>query len=122
VSFFFDGLADPMGDQDGDDVSAHAERRGAGFLDLRPEGLELAEVFPRIGRGDLCRQVLDLVRAMATRVAGAMRTASCGISPMTRPRGHPPGLLHVSSPKSVPNCPRASWPSRAEAGVRPRRS
>jgi transcriptional regulator with XRE-family HTH domain len=64
VSFFFDGLADPMGDQDGDDVSAQAERVVQEFL-TTPEGLELAEVFPRIGRGRVRRQVLDLVRAMA---------------------------------------------------------
>jgi transcriptional regulator with XRE-family HTH domain len=64
VSFFFDGLADPMGGSEIDDVSAHAERVVQEFL-TTPEGLELAEVFPRIGRGRVRRQVLDLVRAMA---------------------------------------------------------
>ncbi|PTT11106.1 helix-turn-helix domain-containing protein [Caulobacter sp. HMWF025] len=64
VSFFFDGLADPIGDQDVDEAGAHAERVVQEFL-TTPEGLELAEVFPRIGRGRVRRQVLDLVRAMA---------------------------------------------------------
>ncbi len=64
VSFFFDGLADPMGGSEVDDASQHAERVVQEFL-TTPEGLELAEVFPRIGRGRVRRQVLDLVRAMA---------------------------------------------------------
>ncbi|ALL14478.1 helix-turn-helix domain-containing protein [Caulobacter henricii] len=64
VSFFFDGLADPMGGSEADEVGLHAERVVQEFL-TTPEGIELAEVFPRIGRGKVRRQVLDLVRAMA---------------------------------------------------------
>ena len=64
VSFFFDGLADPMGGSDADEAGLHAERVVQQFL-TTPEGLELAEVFPRIGRSRVRRQVLDLVRAMA---------------------------------------------------------
>ena len=64
VSFFFDGLADPMEGSDGDEVGQQAERIVQEFL-TTPEGLELAEVFPKIGRGRVRRQVLDLVRAMA---------------------------------------------------------
>ncbi len=64
VSFFFDGLADPMDGSDGDEVGQQAERIVQEFL-TTPEGLELAEVFPKIGRGRVRRQVLDLVRAMA---------------------------------------------------------
>ena len=30
-----------------------------------PEGLELAAIFPKIGKGRVRRQILDLVRAMA---------------------------------------------------------
>lgn len=63
VSYFFDGLADPM-TNDVDEVGAAAERVVTEFLNT-PEGLELAEVFPKIGRGRVRRQVLDLVRAMA---------------------------------------------------------
>jgi transcriptional regulator with XRE-family HTH domain len=64
VSFFFDGLADPMSGAEVDDATQHAEKVVQEFL-TTPEGLELAEVFPRIGRGRVRRQVLDLVRAMA---------------------------------------------------------
>jgi transcriptional regulator with XRE-family HTH domain len=64
VAFFFDGLADPMEGSSGDEVGQKAERIVQEFL-TTPEGLELAEVFPKIGRGRVRRQVLDLVRAMA---------------------------------------------------------
>jgi transcriptional regulator with XRE-family HTH domain len=64
VAFFFDGLADPMEGSNGDEVGHKAERIVQEFL-TTPEGLELAEVFPKIGRGRVRRQVLDLVRAMA---------------------------------------------------------
>ncbi|MBO9708272.1 MAG: helix-turn-helix transcriptional regulator [Caulobacter sp.] len=63
VSFFFDGLADPMTNEV-DEAGAAAERVVTEFLNT-PEGLELAEMFPKIGRGRVRRQVLDLVRAMA---------------------------------------------------------
>ncbi|USQ96123.1 helix-turn-helix domain-containing protein [Caulobacter sp. RL271] len=62
VSFFFDGLADPVTNEN-DDVGA-ADRIVTEFLNT-PEGMELAEMFPKIGRGRVRRQVLDLVRAMA---------------------------------------------------------
>lgn len=63
VSYFFDGLADPV-TQEADAVGAAAERIVTDFLNT-PEGLELAAIFPKIGRGRVRRQVLDLVRAMA---------------------------------------------------------
>ena len=63
VSFFFDGLADPVTNES-DDVGAAADRIVTDFLNT-PEGMELAEMFPKIGRGRVRRQVLDLVRAMA---------------------------------------------------------
>jgi len=63
VSFFFDGLAAPTTNAV-DEVGAAAERVVTEFLNT-PEGLELAEMFPKIGRGSIRRQVLDLVRAMA---------------------------------------------------------
>lgn len=48
--------------------TVHARRRRRArrhrVLDS-PEGLELAEMFPKIGRSHVRRQVLDLVRAMA---------------------------------------------------------
>jgi len=63
VSFFFDGLPDTTTDEV-DEVSVSAARVVTEFLNT-PEGLELAEMFPKIGRGRVRRQVLDLVRAMA---------------------------------------------------------
>ncbi len=74
VSFFFDGLADPMDGSDNDEVGQQAERIVQEFL-TTPEGLELAEVFPKINRGRVRRQVLDLVRAMAEE-AGRAETAA----------------------------------------------
>jgi transcriptional regulator with XRE-family HTH domain len=75
VSFFFDGLADPMDGSDGDEVGQQAERIVQEFL-TTPEGLELAEVFPKIGRGRVRRQVLDLVRAMAEEAARVENAAA----------------------------------------------
>ena len=57
-------LPDPMSGAEIDATTQHAEKVVQEFL-TTPEGLELAEVFPRIGRGRVRRQVLDLVRAMA---------------------------------------------------------
>jgi transcriptional regulator with XRE-family HTH domain len=58
ISYFFDGLEGP-------EESAEAENREQviqAFLQTQ-EGLELAQVFPRIARGPLRRRVLELVRA-----------------------------------------------------------
>lgn len=61
VSFFFEGLADPT---EGDQGSDGTEREVLAFL-ATPEGAELALIFPKIRRGPVRRQVLDLVRTMA---------------------------------------------------------
>lgn len=63
VSFFFEGLPDPaVGEpQDASHLSALTVQS---FLQT-PEGLELAELFPRLGAARLRRQILDLVRAVA---------------------------------------------------------
>ena len=63
VSYFFDGLADPVTDE-GDTVGEAANRVITDFLNT-PEGLELAAMFPKVGKGRVRRQILDLVRAMA---------------------------------------------------------
>jgi len=62
VSYFFDGLADPTGDE-GRDPSPSEEGLVHAFL-MTTEGLELAKLFPRIGRGPVRRRVLDLLRAI----------------------------------------------------------
>lgn len=63
VSFFFEGLPDPaVGEpQDANHLSALTVQS---FLQT-PEGLELAELFTRLGAARLRRQILDLVRAVA---------------------------------------------------------
>ena len=63
VPYFFDGLADPVADER-DDVGEAANRVITDFLNTS-EGLELAAIFPKIGKGRVRRQILDLVRAMA---------------------------------------------------------
>jgi transcriptional regulator with XRE-family HTH domain len=63
VSYFFDGLADPVTDE-ADEVGAAADRVVTDFLNT-PEGLELAAIFPKIEKGRVRRQILDLVRAMS---------------------------------------------------------
>lgn len=63
VAFFFDGLVDPVEGLGPDEIGMKADETMQQFLGT-PEGLELAELFPKIGRGRVRRQVLDLVRAM----------------------------------------------------------
>jgi transcriptional regulator with XRE-family HTH domain len=63
VSYFFDGLADPMMDK-ADEPGVAADRVLTDFLNT-PEGLELAAAFPKVGKAPVRRQILDLVRAMA---------------------------------------------------------
>jgi len=63
LSYFFDGLADPV-TAESDEVGEAAHRATTAFLHT-PEGLELAAVFPKIAKGRVRRQILDLVRAMA---------------------------------------------------------
>ncbi|WP_165186552.1 helix-turn-helix domain-containing protein [Caulobacter soli] len=63
ISFFFDGLADPTDSEAPDSAASKAEQGIQTFL-ATSEGLELAQLFPRIGRGRVRRQVLDLVRTM----------------------------------------------------------
>ncbi len=67
VSFFFDGLADPVTTEPTEVIEkARASERIVSEFLSTPEGMELAELFPKIDRGPLRRQIVDLVRAMAT--------------------------------------------------------
>jgi len=68
VSFFFDGLADPVASET-DEVGQAAGQVVTDFLNT-PEGLELAAMFPKIGRGRVRRQILDMVRAVVEDDAG----------------------------------------------------
>lgn len=64
VAFFFDGLADTVGDGEIDEAAEQANLTTRNFL-MTAEGLELAELFTRLGHARVRRQLLDLVRAMA---------------------------------------------------------
>lgn len=61
IAYFFEGLADPTSGEGGDGDS---EQSVHDFL-MTPEGLELAAVFPRVGRPRVRRRILELVRTMA---------------------------------------------------------
>ncbi len=62
ASFFFEGLADTVGDQQ--DAARGAEKSIREFL-MTAEGQELAALYPRIHQSRVRRQVLELVRAVA---------------------------------------------------------
>ncbi|MBO9547369.1 helix-turn-helix domain-containing protein [Caulobacter sp.] len=63
VSYFFDGLPDSA-NEDGAEAANAANRVVTDFL-ATPEGLELAQMFPKIAKGNVRRHILDLVRSMA---------------------------------------------------------
>jgi transcriptional regulator with XRE-family HTH domain len=66
VAYFFDGLADPTGDEmDGVRVAAASEESTVHSFLMTPEGLELAKLFPGLPRGRIRRRFLDLMRALA---------------------------------------------------------
>jgi transcriptional regulator with XRE-family HTH domain len=62
VSYFFEGLVDPT--SDGVDGVGVAVDKILTDLLHTPEGLELAELFPKVQEGRVRRKILDLVRAM----------------------------------------------------------
>ncbi|WP_454760921.1 helix-turn-helix domain-containing protein [Caulobacter segnis] len=67
IAFFFVGLADTATNA----MAYEASRRELvirNFL-TTPEGLELAAAFPRIGRGRVSRELLDLIRMIADETA-----------------------------------------------------
>lgn len=62
IAFFFEGLADPMGESSG---VAEAPRQFVNDFIMTAEGLEMAEAFPRIRKAKARRRVLDLVKTLA---------------------------------------------------------
>ena len=65
VAYFFDGLPDPIEGAGPDGAVAHVHEVMQAFLQTS-EGVELAEIFPRVASGRVRRQILDLVRTMAS--------------------------------------------------------
>ena len=59
ISYFYEGLGDAI-EAPGSNVPRESMQD---FL-LTPEGIELAQVFPKIGKSRVRRKILDLVRAM----------------------------------------------------------
>ena len=66
ISWFFEGLGDPMEDsgEEGGGASAFAH----GFL-LTQDGVDLANLFPKITERRVRRRIVDLVRAMTDAAA-----------------------------------------------------
>ena len=58
VAYFYEGL-------ESEDYEGGAPNLDAQAFLLTPEGLELASVFPRLGRARVRRKVVELVRALA---------------------------------------------------------
>lgn len=64
ISYFFEGLADPVGDRQPGVADAGSDQFVHDFL-MTPEGLDMAEHFPRIRSPRARRKILELVRALA---------------------------------------------------------
>ena len=65
IAYFFEGLADPSTAHDAPGMAEPSSEQFVTEFLMTPEGLELAELFPRIRRARVRRRVLDLVRSMA---------------------------------------------------------
>ena len=59
ISYFYEGLGDGA-----EPPGANIPRESMQDFLLTPEGIELAAVFPKIGKSRVRRKILDLVRAM----------------------------------------------------------
>ena len=64
VSYFFEGLLEPLDGAGPENAGDPAESAIRGFLNTG-EGLELARRFPLIPKGRLRKQVLELVRVLS---------------------------------------------------------
>ena len=65
IAYFFEGLADPSTAHDAPGMAEPSSEQFVTEFLMTPEGLELAELFPKIRRARVRRRVLDLVRSMA---------------------------------------------------------
>ena len=63
VTFFFEGLADPTSDN-APHPSATANRAVTDFINTT-EGLELAQIFPKVRPASVRRRILDLAQLVA---------------------------------------------------------
>ena len=64
IGYFFEGLADPSTAHEAPGMAEPSTEQFVTEFLMTPEGLELAELFPRIRKSRVRRRVLDLVRSM----------------------------------------------------------
>ena len=64
IAYFFEGLADPLS-PDADPGMDDRDRRLVDDFLMTPEGLALADAFPKIGQARVRRGLLELARAAA---------------------------------------------------------
>ena len=65
IAYFFEGLADPATAYEAQGFAESGTEQFVTEFLMTPEGLELAELFPKIRRPRVRRRILDLVRSMA---------------------------------------------------------
>ncbi|HEX6860313.1 MAG TPA: helix-turn-helix transcriptional regulator [Caulobacteraceae bacterium] len=70
IGYFFEGLADPSTAHEAPGMAEPSTEQFVTEFLMTPEGLELAELFPKIRKGRVRRRVLDLVRSMVEEEAG----------------------------------------------------
>ena len=63
IAWFFEGLSDPQAGRLKDDGGAAAPPHAHNFL-MTPEGIDLANAFPRIEDRQVRRKLVDLIRAL----------------------------------------------------------
>jgi len=63
IAWFFEGLSDPQAGRMKDDGGAAAPPHAHNFL-MTPEGIDLANAFPRIEDRQVRRKLVDLIRAL----------------------------------------------------------
>jgi len=63
IAWFFEGLSDPQAGRMKDDGEAAAPPHAHNFL-MTPEGIDLANAFPRIEDRQVRRKLVDLIRAL----------------------------------------------------------
>ncbi len=72
IAWFFEGLSDPQAGRAAGDAEAEPPPHAHNFL-MTPEGIDLANAFPRIEDRQVRRKLVDLIRALVEDEAEDMR-------------------------------------------------
>ena len=64
IAWFFEGLGDPQEGREADEGAPRSATLAHAFL-MTPEGIDLANLFPRIDHPRVRRRLVDLVRSLA---------------------------------------------------------